>query len=102
MISTATYPNPHHLSTCPNSEVFYTYPSNMSIAWTYRTPSVHFLAEFGQVNGRGHLAGRVKTPMHETLNEKDSGPLCGQFAESANLEQAINANLRGLGYGSRE
>jgi hypothetical protein len=24
---------------------------------------------------------------------------CAQFAESAKLEQAINANLRGLGYG---
>ena len=40
--------------------------------------------------------------MQETLKEKDSEQLCGQFAESANLEQAINANLRGLGYGSRE
>jgi hypothetical protein len=37
--------------------------------------------------------------MQETLKEKDSGPLCGQFAESANLEQVVKANLRGLGYG---
>jgi hypothetical protein len=37
--------------------------------------------------------------MHETLKEKDSEPLCAQFAESANLEQAVKANLRGLGYG---
>jgi hypothetical protein len=49
MISTATYPNPHHLSTCPNSWVFYTCPQNMSIAWTYRPPSVHFLADFGRI-----------------------------------------------------
>ena len=49
MISTATYPNPRHPSTCPNLWVFYTCPPNMSIAWTYRTPSVHFLAEFGRV-----------------------------------------------------
>ena len=27
------------------------------------------------------------------------GELRGQFAESAKLERAINANLKGLGYG---
>jgi len=78
MISTATYPNPHHLSTCPNSEVFYTYPSNMSIAWTYRTPSVHFLAEFGQVNGRGRLI---------------------RFTDSSSPNHAFEVNLKELCYG---
>ena len=32
---------------------FYPCPLNMSIAWTYRPPSVHFLAEFGHIYGRG-------------------------------------------------
>jgi hypothetical protein len=36
--------------------------------------------------------------MQETLKEKDSEQLCGQFAESGNLERAVKANLRGLGY----
>ena len=37
--------------------------------------------------------------VQETLKERDSEQLCGQFAESANLEQVVKANLRGLGYG---
>jgi hypothetical protein len=53
MISTATYPGQHPTSTCPKTVAFYPCPQNMSIAWTYRPPSVHFLAEFGHVYGRG-------------------------------------------------
>jgi hypothetical protein len=34
-----------------------------------------------------------------TLKENDSEQLYAQFDESAKLGQAINANLRGLGYG---
>ena len=53
MISTATYPGQHPTSTCPKTAAFYPCPQNMSIAWTYRPPSVHFLAEFGHVYRRG-------------------------------------------------
>jgi hypothetical protein len=59
MNSTATDSSPHHLSTCPNLWVFYPCPPNMSIAWTYRTPSVHFSRKFGQVYGQGHRCGSV-------------------------------------------
>jgi hypothetical protein len=54
MIPTATYSNQHPTSTCPNTTVFCPYPVNMSIAWTYRTLSVHFLAEFGHVGYPPH------------------------------------------------
>jgi hypothetical protein len=37
--------------------------------------------------------------MQETLKQKDSEQLCGQFVESAKLGQVVKANLRGLGYG---
>ena len=59
MISTATYAGQHPTSTCPKTAAFYPCPQNMSIAWTYRPPSVHFLAEFGHVcRGRDpHGAG---------------------------------------------
>ncbi|MFY7874178.1 MAG: hypothetical protein ACOVQM_01945, partial [Pirellula sp.] len=53
MISTATYPGQHPTSTCPKAVAFHPCPQNMSIAWTYRPPSVHFLAEFGQIYRRG-------------------------------------------------
>ena len=54
MISTATYPGQHPTSTCPKTVAFYPCPQNMSIAWTYRPPSVQFLEEFGHVYGRGY------------------------------------------------
>ena len=54
MISTATYPGQPPTSTCPKTAVFYPCPENMSIAWTYRPPSVHFLEEFGHVYRRGY------------------------------------------------
>jgi hypothetical protein len=53
MISTATYPIQHPTSTCPKAAAFYPCPLNMSIAWTYRPPSVHFSRDFGHVYGRG-------------------------------------------------
>jgi len=77
MTSTATQLQQHSRATCPFLAVFYPCPPDMSIAWTYRTPSVHFSRDFGQVYRRLHAP----------------------FAESAKLEQAIKANLRGLGYG---
>lgn len=49
MNSTATYSKQHRSSTCPNTAAFYPYPVNVSNAWTYPAPSVHFLAEFGHV-----------------------------------------------------
>ena len=49
MISTATYPGQHPTSTCPKAAAFYPCPQNLSIAWTYRPPSVHFLADFGRI-----------------------------------------------------
>jgi hypothetical protein len=48
---------------------------------------------------RRNLVCRVKETMREILKEKDSEQLSAQFVESAKLEQAINANLRGLDYG---
>lgn len=79
MISTATYPGQHPTSTCPKAVAFYPCPQNMSIAWTYRPPSVHFLAEFGHVYRRHYVR---------------------PFAESAPLEQAIKEDVRGVGYGA--
>jgi hypothetical protein len=46
-----------------------------------------------------NVASRVMTMRQVTLKEKDSEQLYAQFAESAKLGQAINANLRGSGYG---
>jgi|SanBayMetagenome_1026888.scaffolds.fasta_scaffold05690_4 hypothetical protein len=78
MISTATYSNPRHPSTYPNLWVFYPCPPNMSIAWTYRTPSVHFSREFGQVNRRGRLI---------------------RFTDSSSPNHAFEVNLKELCYG---
>jgi hypothetical protein len=63
MISTATYPIQHPTSTCPKAAAFYPCPLNMSIAWTYRPPSVHFSRDFGHVYGRGY---RCAIPNLET------------------------------------
>jgi hypothetical protein len=53
------------------TEAFYPCPLNMSIAWTYRPPSVHFLAEFGHIYGRGRCSGsvnlRISLPFRELI-----------------------------------
>jgi hypothetical protein len=55
MTSTATQLQQQHCkATCPFLAVFYTCPPDMSIAWTYHTPSVHFLSDFGQVQRERH------------------------------------------------
>ena len=69
MISTATYAGQHPTSTCPKTAAFYPCPQNMSIAWTYRPPSVHFLAEFGHVYRRGRCCGSVDTQILRPFRE---------------------------------
>lgn len=46
-----------HCSTCPNTGAFGPCLLNMSIAWTYPAPSVHFLEEFGHVRRPCHRCG---------------------------------------------
>ena len=41
----------------------------MSIAWTYRPPSVHFLAEFGHIYRRGRCCGSVDTQILRPFRE---------------------------------
>ena len=90
VISTATDPSQHPTSTCPKTAAFYPCPQNMSIAWTYRPPSVHFLAEFGHVYERGRCAiPNLETSPLKRLETSDNSrtptiipvpmPLCGRY-----------------------
>ena len=69
MISTATYPGQHPTSTCPKAVAFHPCPQNMSIAWTYRPPSVHFSRDFGHVYRRGRCCGSLDTQILRPFRE---------------------------------
>lgn len=56
MTSTAIHPEQHPKATCPFSADFYAYPMNVSIAWTYHLPSVHFSPDFGQIHRAWHVS----------------------------------------------
>ena len=50
---------------------FYPCPLNMSIAWTYRPPSVHFSRDSGHIYGRGRCSVlvylRISLPFRELI-----------------------------------